>query len=114
MVEDLQKIFNLAMNAKALSHLKNGRKRVQATFDHKVLANINKQYILKELTTKLAELMFEDVKVQLKEEIDPNIIGLTTYNIEFMTFPTEMFQYIIKVIIKNLSPEDIEAIKRKQ
>jgi hypothetical protein len=112
---ELKEIFRRAMDVKALSHLNNARKYVQHELNRELeeLSSVDyDKYIKSEIRNELANKLVYDVENQIKVSRKEHT-GNKLYELDLIVLPTEMFQYVINTIVKNMSQENLDKIRKQ-
>lgn len=112
-MENLDNLYKLVMDAKALAHLEKGRKRVTMTVNADMKEDVRfdtDAVILNELTHMLSKHLATDVKNYMKVE-KGFFAEEEVHSVDLIVFPTEVFRNIIEVIVKNMSSSQIERIR---
>jgi RNA binding exosome subunit len=110
---ELKEIFRRAMDAKALSHLNTARKFIRHevnTEQERGIIDVE-SYIENQIAISLTKNVMSDVKNQIR--ITKGHTGNKVYELDLIVLPTEMFQYAINTIIKNMSQENLDKIRKQ-
>lgn len=111
-MEDWKSLFKLAMDAKCRAHLENGRKRVQFQITPDMKEHISgdiDRIVNYEISKMLADTLIRDVDLQKQKEFLDN--GNEQVSLDLMVFPTEILWDIVKLVVTELSLEQIGRIK---
>lgn len=110
---ELKEIFKRAMDAKALAHLNTARKFIRHELNTEVERSVIdvESYIEDQIARSLTKNVMSDVKNQIR--IAKGYNGNKVYELDLIVLPTEMFQYAINTIIKNMSQENLDKIRKQ-